>query len=86
VSRTKLMRKEKAADRGIIPIPNLAEDDENIELSDQDIALFADFGQAVGFLKKLDHEGLMRYISPALICSTLRILSGARRQLKNYMN
>jgi nucleolar complex protein 3 len=63
-------RKEKASDRGTIPIPNLSEDDENIELSDQDMAVFTDFGQAVGFLKKLDHKGLMRYTSLVLICVT----------------
>ncbi|KAJ2916043.1 hypothetical protein MD484_g4375, partial [Candolleomyces efflorescens] len=55
-------RKQKLADRGIIPIP--INDDEAIdddeELSEADAALLDEFGGAVGFLKNLDKKGIMR--------------------------
>ncbi|KAF8163270.1 nucleolar complex-associated protein-domain-containing protein [Crassisporium funariophilum] len=50
--------KDKAADRGIIPIPNMNDDD--IDLSDQDMDMLGDFGEAASFLNKLDRNGLMR--------------------------
>lgn len=87
-SKTQATKKEKAADRGFIPIPNLFEDDDNIELSDQDMAVLADFGQAAGFLKKLDHRGLMRYASLVvdLLLFSSPILPGTKSRLKSSMN
>jgi len=54
-------KKEKAADRGIIPIPNL-NNDEDTDISDQDIGLLSEFGEAAGFLKSLDRKGIMRCV------------------------
>ncbi|KAH9484302.1 Nucleolar complex protein 3-like protein [Psilocybe cubensis] len=51
-------KKEKAADRGVIPIPNLSDDD--VEISDQDMDVLAEFGGAASFLKSLDKKGIMR--------------------------
>jgi hypothetical protein len=56
-------RKQKLADRGIIPIP--INDDEAIdddELSEADAALLDEFGGAVDFLKNLDKKGIMRCV------------------------
>lgn len=53
------MKKDKAADRGTIPIPSA--DDDNVDVSDQDLAVLAEFGEAVNFLNKLDRNGIMRY-------------------------
>lgn len=55
-------KKEKAADRITIPIPN-AKDDEDVLLSDQDLGLLGDFGEAAGFLSRLDRTGIMRFVS-----------------------
>ena len=52
----------KAADRTTIPIPNV-DDDEDILLSDQDLDLLGDFGEAADFLSKLDRTGIMRSVS-----------------------
>lgn len=50
--------KEKAADRGIIPIP---ETEYNSDLSEDDFQGFEEFGDATAsFLNKLDHKGIMR--------------------------
>lgn len=57
-----LSKKKKASDRGIILIPTLNENDEELELSDQDIGVLSEFGQTAGFLKILDRKGLMRYV------------------------
>ncbi|KAF9480132.1 NOC3p-domain-containing protein [Pholiota conissans] len=52
-------KRERLADSGKIPIPNIQEDD--VELSDQDLEFFEEFGgSAVGFLNKLDRNGIMR--------------------------
>ncbi|KAG5654528.1 hypothetical protein H0H81_001169 [Sphagnurus paluster] len=51
--------KEKAADRGIIPIPTL-DDREDLELSDQDLEVFEEYGGAASFLNALDHKGISR--------------------------
>ncbi|TFK42615.1 nucleolar complex-associated protein-domain-containing protein [Crucibulum laeve] len=50
---------EKAADRGIIPIPSL-ENQQDVDLSDQDMEVLQEFGQAASFLERLDHKGIMR--------------------------
>ena len=55
-------KKEKAADRTTIPIPNM-DDDGDVLLSDQDLDLLGDFGEAAGFLSKLDRTGIMRSVS-----------------------
>ena len=55
-------KKEKAADRTTITTPNL-NDDEDVLLSDQDLDLLGEFGEAAGFLNKLDRTGIMRFVS-----------------------
>ncbi|CAA7271730.1 unnamed protein product [Cyclocybe aegerita] len=57
--KVKIVKKEKAADRGIIPIPNQPDDDD-LDLSDQDMAVLSEFGKHAGFLTSLNHKGLMR--------------------------
>jgi hypothetical protein len=59
-SRVKGLKQAKAADRGIIPIPNANDGDDDGQLSDQDIALFAE--NAANFLHNLDHNGLMQSV------------------------
>lgn len=51
----------KAADRGVIPIPDTKDDDDE-QLSDQDIALFTEFKHAANFLNNLDHKGLLQSV------------------------
>ncbi|KAF5380844.1 hypothetical protein D9615_003924 [Tricholomella constricta] len=51
--------KEKAANRGIIPIPVL-DDQEDLELSEQDLDVFEEYGGAASFLNALDHKGISR--------------------------
>ncbi|KAG5643474.1 hypothetical protein DXG03_000862 [Asterophora parasitica] len=51
--------KEKAADRGTIPIPT-PEDEDDLELSDQDLEVFEEYGGAASFLNALDHKGISR--------------------------
>ncbi|PPQ78071.1 hypothetical protein CVT25_015605 [Psilocybe cyanescens] len=57
-SKAKEVKKEKAADRGIIPIPNMNDDD--VDVSDQDMEVLAEFGGAATFLHSLDQKGIMR--------------------------
>ncbi|KAF5365756.1 hypothetical protein D9758_003308 [Tetrapyrgos nigripes] len=59
IPKKKSKGKEKAADRGTIPIPN-ADDDEDIQLSDQDLEFFQDHGQSAQFLDNLDRKGISR--------------------------
>ncbi|KAJ7343520.1 nucleolar complex-associated protein-domain-containing protein [Mycena albidolilacea] len=51
--------KEKAADRGTIPIPSYA-DDEELELSDQDLDVLEEYGGATSFLNSLDQTAISR--------------------------
>ncbi|KAJ7156004.1 nucleolar complex-associated protein-domain-containing protein [Mycena crocata] len=51
--------KEKAADRGTIPIPTYENDDE-LELSDQDLEVLEEYGGAASFLNALDQTGISR--------------------------
>ncbi|KAF7363412.1 Nucleolar complex-associated protein 3 [Mycena sanguinolenta] len=51
--------KEKAADRGTIPIPSYA-DDEDLELSDQDLEVLEEYGGAASFLNSLDQTAISR--------------------------
>lgn len=55
------MKKDKAADRGIIPIPSANDDNVEVDVSDQDLAVLEEFGESVNFLNKLDRNGIMRY-------------------------
>ena len=55
--------KEKAADRGTIPIPNADDDEDEVELSDQDIELFKTYGSSVQFLGHLDKKGISRCVT-----------------------
>ncbi|TCD69731.1 hypothetical protein EIP91_006498 [Steccherinum ochraceum] len=50
--------KDKAMDRGFIPIP-VGNEDES-DLSDQDMEVLEEFGQAAGFLTRLDEKGITR--------------------------
>ncbi|KIK08663.1 hypothetical protein K443DRAFT_672195 [Laccaria amethystina LaAM-08-1] len=52
-------RKEKFADRGIIPIP-VHENEEDTELSDKDIDVLNEYGNSISFLDKLDRNGILR--------------------------
>ncbi|KAI0798067.1 nucleolar complex-associated protein 3 [Abortiporus biennis] len=56
--KAKSKGKDRLADRGIIPIP--VRDDDEVELSDQDIEFFEEHGGAAGFLKSLDEKGISR--------------------------
>ncbi|KAJ7658713.1 hypothetical protein DFH06DRAFT_1407183 [Mycena polygramma] len=51
--------KEKAADRGTIPIPSYASD-EDLELSDHDLEVLQEYGGAASFLNSLDQAGISR--------------------------
>jgi len=53
--------KERASDKPTIPIPtNLDGDD--APLSDQDLDLLEEYGEAAGFLGSLDHKGISRCV------------------------
>ena len=53
--------KERATDKATIPIPtNLDEDEGDVSLSDQDLNLLEEYGDAVGFLDSLDHKSISR--------------------------
>ncbi|KAJ7046747.1 nucleolar complex-associated protein-domain-containing protein [Mycena alexandri] len=51
--------KEKAADRGTIPIPSYDSDGE-LDLSDQDLEVLEEYGGAASFLNALDQKGISR--------------------------
>jgi len=51
--------KQKAADKDTIPIPN-ADDEEEADISDQDLESFQQFGQSAHFLGILDRKGISR--------------------------
>ncbi|KAI0736984.1 nucleolar complex-associated protein 3 [Fomitopsis betulina] len=55
--KAKAKGKEKAADRGTIPVPTV---DDDVDLSDVDLEAFEEFGDAIGFLSKLDEKGITR--------------------------
>lgn len=58
-------RKEKFADRGFIPVP-VNGNDEDVELSDEDVGMLEEFGSSVGFLTQLDKKGIMRCVCHAV--------------------
>ncbi|KAJ7172512.1 nucleolar complex-associated protein-domain-containing protein [Mycena filopes] len=51
--------KEKAADRGTIPIPSY-DSDPDLVLSDQDLEVLEEYGGAASFLNALDQKGISR--------------------------
>ncbi|KAF9005619.1 nucleolar complex-associated protein-domain-containing protein [Cyathus striatus] len=51
--------KERASDRKIIPIPS-AQEDSDIDLSEQDLEVLDHFGQAASFLRSLDQSAISR--------------------------
>lgn len=53
---------EKASDRKTIPIPIVPRDDEDEDsaLSDQDLELLEEYGDAASFLNRLDQTGISR--------------------------
>jgi len=53
--------KERASDKPTIPIP-ASLDDDNAPLSDQDLNLLEEYGEAAGFLGSLGHEGIARCV------------------------
>lgn len=58
--KVKAKGKDKAADRGVIPIPIY--DDDDIALSNEDIGLLDEYGGATAFLQSLDEKGIARYV------------------------
>jgi len=74
------VRKEKAADRGTIPIPSA--NDDNVDVSDQDLDVLAEFGGAVNFLHKLDHNGIMRYsfLSSSVWCIFFKVFHRSKKE------
>ena len=52
--------KEKASDKPTILIPTGLDD---APLSDQDINLLEEYGEAAGFLNSLDHKGIARCVT-----------------------
>ncbi|GLB34987.1 putative nucleolar complex-associated protein 3 [Lyophyllum shimeji] len=59
VVKPKEKGKEKAADREIIPIPEVGHEDD-VELSDQDLEVLEEYGGAASFLTSLDRKGISR--------------------------
>ncbi|EGN92473.1 hypothetical protein SERLA73DRAFT_99308 [Serpula lacrymans var. lacrymans S7.3] len=63
-SQAKAKGKEKASDKPIIPIPGADIDDENHSddalLSEEDVDILGEYGNAVAFLDKLDRTGISR--------------------------
>ncbi|KAJ7582746.1 nucleolar complex-associated protein-domain-containing protein [Mycena floridula] len=55
--RKAVKAKDKAADRGHIPIPV---DDEDVELSDQDLEVLETYSTGTAFLQRLDRQGISR--------------------------
>ena len=54
--------KDKAADRGFIPIP-VRDDQDDSELSDEDLQLLEEYGGAAAFLDTLDEKGITRCVA-----------------------
>jgi hypothetical protein len=57
-------RKEKYADRGFIPVP--VDNDDDVDLSDEDVGMLEEFGGSMGFLTKLDKKGIMRCVGSGI--------------------
>ncbi|KAH9854145.1 nucleolar complex-associated protein 3 [Lenzites betulinus] len=58
-AKAKAKGKERAFDQPTIPIPTRA-DEEDVELSDDDLGMLDEYGGAVSFLKTLDEKGIAR--------------------------
>ena len=54
--------KERASDKPTIPIPT-GLDADDIPLSDQDLNLLEEYGEAAGFLDGLDYKGIARCVT-----------------------
>ncbi|EMD38522.1 hypothetical protein CERSUDRAFT_73003 [Gelatoporia subvermispora B] len=59
-STAKAKGKEKASERATIPIPAVQANDEEAELSEEDLDLLEEYGTAVTFLNRLDEKGIAR--------------------------
>jgi len=53
--------KERASDKPTIPIP-MSLDDDDVPLSDQDLNLLEEYGEAAGFLGSLGHKAIAMYV------------------------
>jgi hypothetical protein len=51
--------------RDIIPIP---EREDEVELSDQDLDVLEEYGNAASFLDKLDRDGISKYVCVYTSC------------------
>lgn len=60
-SKTKDKGKAKAAAKEIIPIP-AQNNDEDVELSEEDLDVFEEYGPALAFLNRLDEKGIARWV------------------------
>ncbi|KIY50892.1 nucleolar complex-associated protein 3 [Fistulina hepatica ATCC 64428] len=58
--RSKSEKKEKAADRKFIPIPDADDGDSDTKLSDQDIEAVEEYGNSMAFLGRLDKIAISR--------------------------
>ena len=58
---SKMKGKERASDKPTISIPGSLDGDD-APLSDQDLNLLEEFGEAAGFLDSLDHKGIARWV------------------------
>ncbi|PIL23912.1 hypothetical protein GSI_13663 [Ganoderma sinense ZZ0214-1] len=58
-AKTKSKGKEKAFDRTTIPIPNQTNEDD-LDLSADDMGMLEEYGSAVSFLRSLDEKGIAR--------------------------
>ena len=61
-SKSKTKGKERASDRATIPIPRQGDQDD-VELSEDDLGMLDEFGGAVSFLTTLDEKGIARCVS-----------------------
>lgn len=78
--------KEKAAKKVTIAIPG--QDDEDVDLSDQDLDVLEAFGNGASFLKQLDRKGISRWAPVQLSTADLSMLYyiGARRKPPGSIN
>jgi hypothetical protein len=77
--------KERASEKPTIQLPTYFNDDD-MPLSDQDLNLLDEYGEAAGFLDTLDHKGIARCVNPQLLDTRFKTLVGARRRHCDYTN
>lgn len=58
-AKAKVKGKDRASDKPTIEIPNRGDEDD-VELSDDDLELLQEYGGAVSFLTALDEKGIAR--------------------------